>query len=66
MLNALKEHFVVKMQARVPYLFRFICDLLPGTADGAMLAQEIFRNEQSLIDDGVIAAVGLRIVVAGA
>jgi 2-polyprenyl-3-methyl-5-hydroxy-6-metoxy-1,4-benzoquinol methylase len=65
MLNALREHFVVKMQARVPYLFRFICDLLPGTADGAVRAQEIFLNEQSLIEDGVIAAVGLRVVVAG-
>jgi SAM-dependent methyltransferase len=64
MLNALKEHFVVKTQSRVPYLFRFICDLLPDTADGAMRAQEVFLNEQSSIDNGVIAAVGLRVIVA--
>jgi 2-polyprenyl-3-methyl-5-hydroxy-6-metoxy-1,4-benzoquinol methylase len=64
MLSALREHFVVKMQSPAPYLFRFICDLLPGTADGAKRAQEIFLDEQNLIDNGVIAAVGLRVVVA--
>jgi 2-polyprenyl-3-methyl-5-hydroxy-6-metoxy-1,4-benzoquinol methylase len=64
MLSALREQFVVKMQSRVPYLFRFICDLLPRTADGALRAQEVFLNEQSLIDNGVIAAVGLRVILA--
>jgi len=60
MLSALKEHFDVKTQSKVSYLFRFICDLLPGTEYGAARAREIFASEQSLINDGTIAAVGLR------
>ncbi|MDR3615501.1 MAG: class I SAM-dependent methyltransferase [Candidatus Obscuribacterales bacterium] len=64
MLSAVKERFVVRTQARVPYLFRFICDFLPATENGARRAREIFAQEQDLIDDGAIAAVGLRVVVA--
>ncbi len=64
MVSALTKYFVADTQARVPYLFRFICDLLPGTEYGAIRVQEIFALEKSLIDSGSISAVGLRMVLA--
>jgi SAM-dependent methyltransferase len=64
MVSALEEYFSVHSQTKVPYLFRFICDLLPGTEAGARRAREIFASEQNLIDKSAIAAVGLRLVVS--
>jgi 2-polyprenyl-3-methyl-5-hydroxy-6-metoxy-1,4-benzoquinol methylase len=63
MLSALREHFVLISQSRVPYLFRFICDLLPDSADGAAQAHMVLLNEQNKIDEKIIAPVGLRVVV---
>ena len=62
MLAALGAMFDLKIQTRVPYLFRFICDLLPDTSNGAKHAQVCFSEEQRLVDDKRINAVGLRVV----
>jgi 2-polyprenyl-3-methyl-5-hydroxy-6-metoxy-1,4-benzoquinol methylase len=62
MLSALSEHFQVQSKSNVPYLFRFICDLLPGTVSGAVQSRQVFADEQRSINDGTIAAVGFRVV----
>ena len=60
MFSALKDNFKVEILSPVPYLFRFIGDLLPATEDGARVAQDVFAEEQKLIDAGCIRAVGVR------
>lgn len=60
--SVLDDDYVVEMEARVPYLFRYLCDLLPDTTDGGIEAAKLAHWEAALAESGAIAPVGVRIV----
>jgi hypothetical protein len=47
---------------RLPYLFRYITTGLPSDDHGGKVAARVRADEQRLIDEQAIAAVGLRII----
>ena len=63
MINALTNKFDLIEKTEVPYLFNFLCDLLPNTAQGADIAKQLFLQESQLIKEETIAAVGVQWVL---
>lgn len=60
--SVMQDSFTFELESRVPYLFRYLCDLLPDTAEGGMTAREMAYWEAALAETGAIAAVGVRLV----
>ena len=60
--SVMQDSFDFELEARVPYLFRYLCDLLPDTTEGGTRARELAFWEAALAETGAIAAVGVRLV----
>ncbi|MBK8220362.1 MAG: class I SAM-dependent methyltransferase [Candidatus Obscuribacter sp.] len=60
--SVMQDNFRFLLDARVPYLFRYLADLLPHTIDGGKLACELAHWEAALAESGAIAPVGVRLV----
>ncbi len=60
--NALLDKFEIIEERRVPYLFHYLCDLLPHTKSGADRASLIYNWEKELAQVGGIEMCGARII----
>lgn len=60
--NALLDKFDIIEERSVPYLFRYLCDLLPITKSGADRASLIYNWEKELAQVGGIEMCGARII----
>jgi len=60
MKKELSNQLQVEFDRSGPYLFRYLCDLLPETEEGAEEAQRIRRLEQDLIAKDQLRAVGIK------
>ena len=61
--NALADLFAAQLVEHPPYLFRYLCDLLPATATGAAQARQFYQEEKSLVKDNKINPVGVRLIL---
>ncbi|MBS1992155.1 MAG: class I SAM-dependent methyltransferase [Cyanobacteria bacterium SZAS LIN-3] len=62
--EALFNSFKPVETLKYPYLFRYLCDLLPATAGGAETAAELLHTESELVQQNQLPAIGLRFVLA--
>ncbi|MBP6747576.1 class I SAM-dependent methyltransferase [bacterium] len=60
--NALLDKFDIIEERSVPYLFHYLCDLLPATKSGAVRAGLIYNGERELAQVGGIEMCGARII----
>jgi len=60
--NALLDHFEIMEERSVPYLFHYLCDLLPGTKSGADQASAIYNWEREMAQVGGIEMCGVRLI----
>jgi SAM-dependent methyltransferase len=60
--NALLDKFDIIEERSVPYLFHYLCDLLPATKSGAFRASLIYNWERELAQVGGIEMCGARII----
>ncbi len=60
--NSLLDHFDIISEQSVPYLFRYLCDLLPATKAGAQQAEQIYQWEREQADAGGIEMCGARLI----
>jgi len=60
--NALLDRFEIVSEQNVPYLFRYLCDLLPATKFGAEQAAQIYQWEKEQAESGGIEMCGARII----
>ncbi|MBP9093281.1 class I SAM-dependent methyltransferase [bacterium] len=60
--NALLDKFEIIEERSVPYLFHYLCDLLPATKSGAIRATLIYNWERELAQVGGIEMCGARII----
>jgi SAM-dependent methyltransferase len=60
--SVMSDEFDFLFEQRVPYLFRYLCDLLPDTADGGTTARQLAHWEAALAETGAIAPIGIRLV----
>jgi 2-polyprenyl-3-methyl-5-hydroxy-6-metoxy-1,4-benzoquinol methylase len=63
MKTGLERQFKVESCQAGAYLFRYLCDLLPSTADGAKMARQTWQEETDLIAEGKLPPVGLRMIL---
>jgi SAM-dependent methyltransferase len=63
MKKELFNQFEIDYDQSHAYLFRYLCDLLPETTDGAWQAREICRQESDLAAAGRLPAVGFRSIL---
>jgi len=64
MKEGLEQVFSIKSMESFPSLFRYLCDFLPATADGASDAAAFQQNEVDQIKADQLTAIGLRIVLS--
>ncbi len=60
--NVLLDHFEIVSEQSVPYLFRYLCGLLPATKAGAEQAEQIYQWEREQAEAGGIIMCGARIL----
>lgn len=62
MTRAMEEKFLVHATSRVPYLYRYLVDVLPRNCIAASFVRQVFEEESQLAEEGRFAAIGYRIV----
>lgn len=60
--SILSDEFDFTEEQRVPYLFRYLCDLLPDTISGGNSARYLAHWEAAMAETGAIAPIGIRLV----
>ena len=60
--NALLDQFEIIEERNVPYLFHYLCDLLPATKSGADRASLIYNWEKEQAQVGGIEMCGVRVI----
>jgi SAM-dependent methyltransferase len=61
MRDAIAAEYAVQAEARVPYLYRYLVPLLPGSAEAASLVADTFSDEARRAAGGEFVPVGWRL-----
>ncbi len=64
MIDEIERRFAVRAIERVPYLYRYFCSRIEPSDRGCRTAEAILAIERRLIDEGLIRALGLRVVAS--
>lgn len=64
MSQEIGKHFVIHGTSRVPYLYRYLVNVLPETPEAGSLVRKFFAEESRLAEEGLFTPVGQRIVAA--
>ena len=64
MTRSVADHFTLREDCAVPYLYRYLLPVLPDTTPAAEFLQEIFEEEARLGEKGEIVLIGRRIVAS--
>ena len=62
MTREIGEYFVIRETKRVPYLYRYLLDVLPDTHEATAFVAETYREESRLGEIGDIVFIGRRIL----
>jgi SAM-dependent methyltransferase len=62
LIAAVTRRFTVTSMETAPCLYRYVCSRAPRNAEGVAAARRVYEAERRAIHDGVIPAIGLRLV----